>query len=131
MLLAKKHEELVLTLNHTMEEKASTTVYINETYTQIHLKRKEIELQKQHLKQIEEQLEKEREEFLKRKQKLNEEVSGMIHLKKKKTELYRISGRKFSRLTSVPCSTSYEQWDGNRSATQAHSSLLEYTLVVS
>lgn len=69
-----------------MEEKASTTVYINETYTQIHLKRKEIELQKQHLKQIEEQLEKEREEFLKRKQKLNEEVSGMIHLKKKKKQ---------------------------------------------
>lgn len=87
MLLAKKHEELVLTLNHTMEEKASTTVYINETYTQIHLKRKEIELQKQHLKQIEEQLEKEREEFLKRKQKLNEEVSGMIHLKKKKNRI--------------------------------------------
>ncbi|XP_047592052.1 coiled-coil domain-containing protein 175 isoform X1 [Lutra lutra] len=74
VLLAKKHEELVLTLNHTMEGKASTTVYINETYTQIHLKRKEIELQKQHLKQIEEQLEKEKEEFLKRKQKLNEEI---------------------------------------------------------
>ncbi|VCX31175.1 unnamed protein product [Gulo gulo] len=73
-LLGKKHEELVLTLNHTMEEKAATTVYVNETYTQIHLKRKEIELQKQHLKKIEEQLEKEKEEFLKRKQKLNEEI---------------------------------------------------------
>ena len=69
-------------LNHTMGEKAATTVYINETYTKINLERKEIELQKQHLEEIEEQLGKEKEEYLKRKQKLNEEVSGMIHFKK-------------------------------------------------
>ncbi|XP_045865882.1 coiled-coil domain-containing protein 175 [Meles meles] len=85
-LLAKKHEEVVLTLNHAMEEKAATTVYVNETYTQIHLTRKEIELQKQHLKKIEEQLEKEKEEFLKRKQKLNEEIERY----RKSCELKRV-----------------------------------------
>lgn len=81
--LSKKHEKLVLSLNHMMEEKAAATVYINETYTKINLERKEIELQKQHLGEIEEQLEKDKEEYLKRKQKLTEEVSGMIYFFKK------------------------------------------------
>ncbi|XP_032261114.1 coiled-coil domain-containing protein 175 [Phoca vitulina] len=72
--LAREHEKLVMALNHTMGEKAATTVYINETYTKINSERKEIELQKRHLEEIEEQLEKEKEEYLKRKQKLDEEI---------------------------------------------------------
>lgn len=73
----------MLSLNHTMEEKATTTIYINETYTKINSKRKEIELQIQYLKEIQEQLEKEKAEHLKRKQQLNQQVSGMIYFLRK------------------------------------------------
>ncbi|XP_035575664.1 coiled-coil domain-containing protein 175 isoform X1 [Canis lupus dingo] len=86
--LARKHEKLVLSLNHTMEEKATTTIYINETYTKINSKRKEIELQIQYLKEIQEQLEKEKAEHLKRKQQLNqqiEEYKKFCELKRKET----------------------------------------------
>lgn len=77
--LVKQHEKIVLSLNHTMEEKASTTIYINETYTKINREREEIRLQEKCVQDIEKQIEKEREEYLKRKQKLNEEVSGTIY----------------------------------------------------
>uniref|UniRef100_A0A452UDS3 Coiled-coil domain containing 175 n=1 Tax=Ursus maritimus TaxID=29073 RepID=A0A452UDS3_URSMA len=88
--LSKKHEKLVLSLNHMMEEKAAATVYINETYTKINLERKEIELQKQHLGEIEEQLEKDKEEYLKRKQKLTEEIEGYKKFCEfKRTETYK------------------------------------------
>ncbi|XP_021557058.1 coiled-coil domain-containing protein 175 [Neomonachus schauinslandi] len=88
--LAREHEKLVMALNHTMGEKAATTVYINETYTKINSERKEKELQKRHLEEIEEQLEKEKEEYLKRKQKLDEEIERYKNLCEfKRTETYK------------------------------------------
>lgn len=75
----KQHEKVVLSLNHAMQEKASTTIYINETYTKINMEREEIRLQEKCIQDIEEQIAKEREDYLKRKHKLNEEVSGMIY----------------------------------------------------
>ncbi|XP_034848639.1 coiled-coil domain-containing protein 175 [Mirounga leonina] len=88
--LAREHEKLVMALNHTMGEKATTTVYINETYTKINSERKEIELQKRHLEEIEEQLEKEKEEYLKRKQNLDEEIERYKNFCEfKRTETYK------------------------------------------
>ncbi|XP_045307086.1 coiled-coil domain-containing protein 175 isoform X2 [Leopardus geoffroyi] len=72
--LVRRHEKLVLSLNHTMEEKAAVTVYINETYTKINSEKKELEFQNQRLKEIQEQMEKEKAKYLARKQKLNQEV---------------------------------------------------------
>ncbi|XP_035584053.1 coiled-coil domain-containing protein 175 isoform X5 [Zalophus californianus] len=88
--LAREHEKLVTALNHTMGEKATTTVYINEIYTKITSERKDIELQKRHLEEIEEQLEKEKEDYLKRKQKLNEEIERCKNFCEfKRTETYK------------------------------------------
>ncbi|XP_040333219.1 coiled-coil domain-containing protein 175 isoform X2 [Herpailurus yagouaroundi] len=72
--LVRRHEKLVLSLNHTMEEKAAVTVYINETYTKINSEKQELEFQNQRLKEIQEQMEKEKAKYLARKQKLNQEV---------------------------------------------------------
>lgn len=79
--LAKHYGKVVLSLNHAMKEKATITVYINETYTKINSEKKELELQKTYIQEIEEQIERERAEYLKKKEKLNQEVSGMIFLK--------------------------------------------------
>ncbi|KAL0602346.1 Coiled-coil domain-containing protein 175 [Plecturocebus cupreus] len=77
--LARKHVKFILSLNQTMEKKATTTVYINETYTKINLKREDIALQKKIIKEAEELMEKERTEYLIRKQKLAAQASGMIY----------------------------------------------------
>lgn len=77
--LAKQHKKMVLSLNHTMEKKADAIFYINETYTKINLQREEITLKKKCVQDIEEQLENERAEYLKRKRELSEEVSVMIY----------------------------------------------------
>ena len=61
-----------------MKEKATTTIYINETYTKINWEKKELELQKTYIQEIVGQIERERAEYLKKKEKLNQEVSGMI-----------------------------------------------------
>uniref|UniRef100_A0A2K5F464 Coiled-coil domain containing 175 n=1 Tax=Aotus nancymaae TaxID=37293 RepID=A0A2K5F464_AOTNA len=87
--LARKHARFILSLNQTMEKKATTTVYINETYTEINLKREDIALQKKIIKEAEELMEKERAEYLMRKQELAAQVSDMIYSLK-----YRIWGRK-------------------------------------
>ncbi|KAK2493534.1 hypothetical protein MC885_021403 [Smutsia gigantea] len=86
--LARNHEEVVLALNHTMEEKAAATVYINETHTKINKNKEEIEVQKKCIQEIEEQMEKEKAEYLKRKQKLSEtieECKKLCELKRKET----------------------------------------------
>ncbi|KAM5241641.1 coiled-coil domain-containing protein 175 [Hipposideros larvatus] len=86
--LAKQHEEVVLSLNHIMGQKATTTVYINEKYTEINLKTEEIKLQKQCIQDLLEQIEKERAEYLKRKKMLSEEISEykkVCELKRKDT----------------------------------------------
>lgn len=89
--LAKHHGKVVLSLNHAMEEKATITVYINETYTKINSEKKELDLQKTYIQEIEEQIERERAEYLKKKEKLTQEVSGMIFFLNR--ELYRIEAR--------------------------------------
>lgn len=96
----RRHEKLVLSLNHTMEEKAAVTVYINETYTKINSEKKELEFQNQRLKEIQEQMEKEKAKYLARKQKLNQEVSGAISFLKKIqncTESQAGKGKSFTR----------------------------------
>ena len=69
--LAKHHGKVVLSLNHAMKEKATITVYINETYTKINSEKKELELQKTYIQEIEEQIERERAEYLKKKRKID------------------------------------------------------------
>ncbi|ELW69022.1 hypothetical protein TREES_T100020369 [Tupaia chinensis] len=86
--LAKKHAHFVLLLNHTMEEKASTTVYINETYTKINLEKEELELQKRRIQETEELMEKERSDYLLKKDLLAtkmEEYKKICELKRKET----------------------------------------------
>uniref|UniRef100_A0A2K6LCY1 Coiled-coil domain containing 175 n=1 Tax=Rhinopithecus bieti TaxID=61621 RepID=A0A2K6LCY1_RHIBE len=73
--LARKHARFVLSLNQIMEKKATTTVYINETYTQINLKREDIALQKKCIQEAEELMEKERAEYLIRKQELTAQIN--------------------------------------------------------
>ncbi|XP_027997443.2 coiled-coil domain-containing protein 175 [Eptesicus fuscus] len=73
--LAKQHEKLVVLLNHAMEKKAMTTIYINETYTKINLEKEETKLQKKYIQAIEEIIEKERGEYLKKKKKLSDQIS--------------------------------------------------------
>ena len=84
----KLYGKIVLSLNQAMKERASITIYINETYTKINSEKKELELQKTYIQEIEEQIERERAEYLKKKEKLNQEVSGIIFLKNR--EFYRI-----------------------------------------
>uniref|UniRef100_A0A8C6D5W8 Coiled-coil domain-containing protein 175 n=1 Tax=Moschus moschiferus TaxID=68415 RepID=A0A8C6D5W8_MOSMO len=72
--LAKHYGKAVLSLNHAMKEKATITIYINETYTKINLEKKELELQKKYIQEIEEQIERETAEYLKKKEKLNQEI---------------------------------------------------------
>ncbi|XP_053529332.1 coiled-coil domain-containing protein 175 [Artibeus jamaicensis] len=72
--LAKQHEKFVLSLNNMMGKKAAAIIYINETYTKINMEKEEIKLQRKYIQEIEEQTEKERAEYLKRKSKLNEKV---------------------------------------------------------
>lgn len=74
--LGKQHEKLVVLLNHAMEKKAMTTIYINETYTKINLEKEETKLKKKYMQAIEEIIEKERVEYLKEKNKLSEQVSA-------------------------------------------------------
>ncbi|XP_039720095.1 coiled-coil domain-containing protein 175 [Pteropus medius] len=97
--LVKQHEKIVLSLNHTMEEKASTTIYINETYTKINREREEIRLQEKCVQDIEKQIEKEREEYLKRKQKLNEEINEYKNLCKLKRQDTRQKKKELDKLS--------------------------------
>ncbi|KAI4583565.1 hypothetical protein MJG53_020729, partial [Ovis ammon polii x Ovis aries] len=71
--LVKLYGKIVLSLNQAMKERASITIYINETYTKINSEKKELELQKTYIREIEEQIERERAEYLKKKEKLNQE----------------------------------------------------------
>ncbi|XP_029095226.1 coiled-coil domain-containing protein 175 [Monodon monoceros] len=86
--LARHYENVVLSLNHAMKEKATTTVYINETYTKINSEKKELELQRQYIQEVEEQMEKEKAEYLEKKQKLSQEIDEykkLCELKRKET----------------------------------------------
>ncbi|XP_054095964.2 coiled-coil domain-containing protein 175 isoform X3 [Callithrix jacchus] len=87
--LVRKHARFILSLNQTMEKKATTTVYINETYTEINLKREDLALQKKIIKEAEEQMEKERAEYLIRKQELAAQINEFKNICEiKKMETY-------------------------------------------
>ncbi|XP_029422547.1 coiled-coil domain-containing protein 175 [Nannospalax galili] len=62
--LSKQHAKFVLLLNHTLEEKATATLYIDDTCTKLNFEREEIILQKQCLQEVQELLEKHKEEYL-------------------------------------------------------------------
>ncbi|XP_068386412.1 coiled-coil domain-containing protein 175 [Eschrichtius robustus] len=86
--LARHYENVVLSLNHVMKEKATTTVYINETYTKINSEKKELELQKRYIQEVEEQMEREKAEYLGKKQNLSQEIDEykkLCELKRKET----------------------------------------------
>ncbi|XP_058915643.1 coiled-coil domain-containing protein 175 [Kogia breviceps] len=86
--LARHYENVVLSLNHVMKEKATTTVYISETDTKINSEKKELELQKRYIQEVEEQMEREKAEYLEKKQKLSQEVDEykkLCELKRKET----------------------------------------------
>ncbi|XP_016053738.1 PREDICTED: coiled-coil domain-containing protein 175 [Miniopterus natalensis] len=74
-VLAKEYEKIVLLFNHMMGQKAATTIFINETFTKINLEKEELELHKKYIRDVEEEIEKERLEYLKRKQRLSEEIN--------------------------------------------------------
>ncbi|XP_039096702.1 coiled-coil domain-containing protein 175, partial [Hyaena hyaena] len=109
--LARKHERFVVSLNHTMGEKAAAIVYINETSTKINSETKELECQKQCLKEIQEQMEKEKLEHMKRKEKLNEEIEEYKKLcvlnrkeitkKKKELDILRLKMSKIRETVST------------------------------
>ncbi|XP_058440602.1 coiled-coil domain-containing protein 175 isoform X3 [Marmota monax] len=72
--MSKRHTEIVLALNQLMEQKATTTVNINDICTKIKEDRKETELHKVHLQETEELMSKDKEEYLIRKQQLAAEA---------------------------------------------------------
>lgn len=77
--LAKKHEKLVVLLNHAMGKKAIASIYINETYTKISLEKEEIRLKRRSIQGKEAIIDKDKGEYLKAKKRLSGQVSGMIY----------------------------------------------------
>lgn len=77
--LVKQHGKLVVLFNHALERKAMTTIHINETYTKINCEKEETKLKKKRIQAIEEIMDKERGEYLKKKKRLSEQVCRMIY----------------------------------------------------
>ncbi|EDL36538.1 mCG16446, partial [Mus musculus] len=76
--LAKRHEQYVLLLNQTLEEKAAATIYINDTYTRMNFEREEIELQKQCMQETTQLIEKQKQDYLEKKEYLAIRVCGKL-----------------------------------------------------
>uniref|UniRef100_F7II85 Coiled-coil domain containing 175 n=3 Tax=Callithrix jacchus TaxID=9483 RepID=F7II85_CALJA len=128
--LARKHARFILSLNQTMEKKATTTVYINETYTEINLKREDLALQKKIIKEAEEQMEKERAEYLIRKQELAAQINefkNICEIKKmetyeKKKELDKLQ-TKVSKIKETVTTSAVVLSDHNLEIAQLHESI--------
>nr|XP_012317821.1 coiled-coil domain-containing protein 175 [Aotus nancymaae] len=128
--LARKHARFILSLNQTMEKKATTTVYINETYTEINLKREDIALQKKIIKEAEELMEKERAEYLMRKQELAAQINefkNIYEIKKmetykKKKELDKLQ-TKASKIKETVTTSAVVLGDHNLKIAQLHESI--------
>uniref|UniRef100_A0A2K5R3B1 Coiled-coil domain containing 175 n=1 Tax=Cebus imitator TaxID=2715852 RepID=A0A2K5R3B1_CEBIM len=128
--LARKHARFILSLNQTMEKKATTTVYINETYTEINLKREDIALQKKIIKEAEELMEKERAEYLIRKQELAAQINefkNICEIKKietyeKKKELDKLQ-TKVSKIKETVTTSAVVLSDHNLEIAQLHESI--------
>ncbi|XP_037688533.1 coiled-coil domain-containing protein 175 isoform X2 [Choloepus didactylus] len=128
--LAERHKDFVLSLNHAMEKKAAATIYINETYTKINLAKEEIELQRKCFKEIEEQMEKEREEYLLKKKQLGAEIDELkkiCDLKtkdtfSKKKELDKLNVKMSEMKKTVTASTAVVS-DNNLEIARLHESI--------
>ncbi|XP_004426506.1 PREDICTED: coiled-coil domain-containing protein 175 [Ceratotherium simum simum] len=128
--LARQHEKAVLSFNHTMEEKATTAVYINETYTKINSEKEELELQKKSIQDVKEQMEKAKAELLKRKQKLCEEIDeyknlcelGRKETFEKKKELDKLK-LKVSKMKETVTTSTVVLSDHNLEIAQLHESI--------
>ncbi|XP_032102031.1 coiled-coil domain-containing protein 175 [Sapajus apella] len=128
--LARKHARFILSLNQTMEKKATTTVYINETYTEINLKREDIALQKKIIKEAEELMEKESAEYLIRKQELAAQINefkNICEIKKietyeKKKELDKLQ-TKVSKIKETVTTSAVVLSDHNLEIAQLHESI--------
>ncbi|XP_058423957.1 coiled-coil domain-containing protein 175 [Diceros bicornis minor] len=128
--LARQHEKAVLSFNHTMEEKATTAVYINETYTKINSEEEELELQKKYIQDVKEQMEKAKAELLKRKQKLCEEIDeykNLCELRRKETfekkkELDKLK-LKVSKMKETVTTSTVVLSDHNLEIAQLHESI--------
>ncbi|XP_002719562.3 coiled-coil domain-containing protein 175 isoform X1 [Oryctolagus cuniculus] len=86
--LAGRYEKFVTALNYALEEKATATVYISETYTRISFEKEEIDSIKKCIKEAEEEIEKQKAEYLTKKQALTvqiEEFKKICELKRKET----------------------------------------------
>ncbi|XP_057638799.1 coiled-coil domain-containing protein 175 [Chionomys nivalis] len=111
--LAKQHAKFVLMLNQTLEEKATATIYINDTYTRINFEREEILLQKHCLREAHELMERHKVEYYEKK---NELAAQMNEFKQycearrketysKKKELTRLQNKIIRMKQTVTTST--------------------------
>ncbi|XP_051052015.1 coiled-coil domain-containing protein 175 [Phodopus roborovskii] len=111
--LAKQHAKFVLSLNQTLEEKATATIYINDTYTKINFERKEIAVQKQCLQQTHELMEQHKIEYLEKKDQLAtqmKEIKQVCETRRKeayskKKELTRLQNKIIKMKQTVTTST--------------------------
>ncbi|XP_007950079.1 coiled-coil domain-containing protein 175 [Orycteropus afer afer] len=135
--LQKEHEKFVLSLNHTMENKAAATIYINEIYAKINLEKEELELQKKCIEEAEEKMEKDRKEYLLRKQNLSlqiDEFKKVYESKKmvtfgKKKELDKLIIRR-SEIKQTVTSTTVVLSDHNLEIAQLHGSIRDWEIKV-
>ncbi|XP_048217951.1 coiled-coil domain-containing protein 175 [Perognathus longimembris pacificus] len=87
--LAKQHQELVLKLNRTMEEKAKVGVFINETYKTINRRKDEVEFQKKCIEETKGIKEKQESQYLLIKEELATRFSEIkIKCDSKRKETY-------------------------------------------
>ncbi|EPQ12590.1 Hypothetical protein D623_10027198 [Myotis brandtii] len=87
--LAKKHEKLVVLLNHAMGKKAVATIYINETYTKINLEREEIRLKRKSIQGKEAIIVRDKGEYLKAKKRLSGQMNEYENIcESKKQDAY-------------------------------------------
>ncbi|XP_053457854.1 coiled-coil domain-containing protein 175 [Nycticebus coucang] len=135
--LAQQYRRFVLALNQVMEERATATVYINETLAQINSEKEDMELQKLRIQETEKAIEKEEAEYLSRKQQLTdraEEVKRNYELKRtetlqKKQELNRIVA-KMTKIKETVITSNVVLSDHNLEITRLHESVRTWELQV-
>ncbi|KAM4853674.1 coiled-coil domain-containing protein 175 isoform 1-T1 [Thomomys bottae] len=75
--MAKRHQELVLRLNHTMEEKTVVSVFVNETCNEVKKKREEIAIQRKWIDNKRKLKGKQESEYLLKKEELTAKVNDI------------------------------------------------------
>ncbi|XP_004624888.2 coiled-coil domain-containing protein 175 [Octodon degus] len=131
--LARQHTESVLSLNRMMEEKARTTIYINETCTRVNIEREDIEAQRKCVQEAEELMAKNIAEYLLRKQQVTDQIEEFKKLYeltkkdtfKKKEELEKLKHR-MSKVKQTVTISSVVLSDHNLDIAQLQSSIKEW-----